>query len=201
MAAPTPSHAHRPLLGLSGVVMFFCLLLPSYTECHGCNSDWTVKYNHVVHYPLESFPDAFVGPYLLGLAIAVCAFAFGRRSYAAVLWTVRALLVAVIVLEVADTFTTFMQAAGAVCFFIATLFCQRSQLGLAIIMVVLASLDACYFGFLNVISQDWVAGSVLALMSSVAAIVGTSLWIRASVDRVPPPTGPPQLPTAIVRYE
>jgi len=50
---------HRPLLGVSGVVLFVCLFLPA---IHPCSHDET---------PLE-YPFAWA-PYFYGLALAVCA--------------------------------------------------------------------------------------------------------------------------------
>lgn len=54
-----PHRPHRPLLGVSGAVLFVCLFLPA---VHPCSTDET---------PLE-FPFAWA-PYFYGLAIAVSA--------------------------------------------------------------------------------------------------------------------------------
>jgi hypothetical protein len=179
---------HRPILGVSGIVLFACMFLPALRTCHEPT------------YPTEV--PALLPPYFLGLAFAACALIASERTLRAVAGVIRVVFAAFAVLGVA--MLVYAPPLGVVelstaVVLLAILGGGADEGRLATAVIVSASLQCCWF-LIIAAPPDGMIGGQLSLLSSIGLLVGGVLWRIGLAPPPPPPRPPPppKLPRAIV---
>jgi hypothetical protein len=176
--------------------MFVCMFLPAYTQCAACDTDstWSLRVEpNTVHYPLDGFPSAIVGPYVFAIAVAFCAFVVGPRTLRAAFWVVRAALATVLVL----TLSSPIEAIVPVVLLIITGISNRDEARLGVVVGVAGVFDILFFGVPLLFAKEPLVGGLSGLWAAVGTLLGGVLWQRAARS---PPAEPPQsqLPKAVV---
>lgn len=174
----------RPLLGVSGAVLFACMFLPATHVCGNAT------------YPLEE--PFFIPPYLVGLALAIIAIARSRAVFGAGVWLLRITMLAVTL----ETLVWLYEEPSSGIVAVTIALTIQGALGIkqiverriAIATIGIAVVMSVWF-FMVASPPDGMIGGELSFGASIALLIAAIMWTS---DARPPPE-PPELPRAIVR--
>jgi hypothetical protein len=175
-----PRRRYRPLLGVSGVVLFVCLFLPALRVCSHDDTP--------AQYPMLWPPHVF------GLVFAVCSLVTSDRVRLALARTLAYLCVAGMLLLMAYSFLLGgieLVLALVIAFGFGT---DRREIGLAHGAIVVGMVSTGWFALLAS-SSDALYGSTLSLCASLALLAAGFIW-RGDIAADPPV---PPIPRAIAR--
>jgi hypothetical protein len=159
---------HRPLTGLSGIVLFACLFLPA---VKGCGASIT---------PVELPP--FWSPYLYGLVFAVVALARTRSAIAGAAFVLRALGWLVVV--GGGAMVVVSAPVGVVEIFVgiallAAIGFANSEKRVAVTGMVIGAIASVWFG-LWCATNGALFGAYTSLAASLGLFVSNAVWFVES---------------------
>ena len=165
VAPASRARRHRRLTGLSGVLLFACMFMPSVNGCHQPVTPYEVP---------PSLP-----PYLYGLVLAFVATVGGARALQVGFIALRVLGAVVIVMSA--LLIAIAPAIGLAALIVGTLLAVPSggstEARIAVNGVEAAVVSILWFGFWAVFG-DALIGVYLALGSSFGLLFGCVAWVR-----------------------
>lgn len=162
----------RPLLGVSGMVLFICMFLPA---LRGCESTMT---------PLDAPP--FLPPYVYGLVLAIAALWRTPRGMAFVAVALRVVSALVVIGSIAVTVLAPPVGMGELLLGSALLALiglhDASERRVAVVSLAIGTLCTLWFSFWAV-APDALVGVHLSLVASIGVLAGSLAWLHELVAR------------------